>query len=53
MTTIAPTSENPTIITVTTPKLLIMLKEEKIRTAKPQTVATPETVIAVPICLVL
>ena len=49
ITTIAPTSENPTDMTVTIPKLLTMLNVERVSAENPKTVVNPETVTAVPI----
>jgi hypothetical protein len=49
ITTIAPIRVKATVITVTVPKLLIMVKAERVRAANPKTVVSPDTVIAVPI----
>ncbi len=48
---IAPIREKPTVITVTIPKLLIILKLEIISAANPKTVVIPDTDIAVPSCV--
>lgn len=49
ITTIAPISEKPTVITVTSPKFWIIGDVESKSAENPKTVVRPETVIAVPI----
>jgi hypothetical protein len=47
---IAPIRAKNTEITVTSPKLLMMLKKESIRETNPNTIVIPEMVIEVAIC---
>ncbi len=50
---IAPISENPTAIRVVVPKLLMMGKLARQSAENPKNVASPETVMAVPILFTL